>query len=191
MIRVHFRALATAMLLLPWLLPVAPSRAADASGPRPRAALVIGNAEYTAINPLKSSANDAHDMCDTLAALGYTTSCFADVKDAREFKARIQDFTAALKPKSEVVFYFAGHAVQIKGENYLVPVAARLRSEADVAKESVSLSYLMNQLLQAKHYLNIVILDACRGNPWPGSSHGIVSGLAPITTIPRGTMVMY
>jgi hypothetical protein len=191
MTSVHLRALATAAVTLAWMFHATPMRAADASGPRPRAALVIGNAEYTAINPLESSANDARDMCDALTVLGYTASCFADVKDAREFKARIQDFTAALKPKSEVVFYYAGHAVQIRGENYLVPVGAKLRTDADVARESVSLSYLMTQLLQAKHYLSIVILDASRGNPWPGSSHGILSGLAPITAIPRGTMVMY
>jgi uncharacterized caspase-like protein len=164
--------------------------AADSTA-RPRAALVIGNAAYSAVNPLKNPSYDAHDMCDALTELGYTASCFVDIKDSREFKARIQDFAASLKPKSEVLFYYAGHAVQVRGENYLVPTSAKLRAEADVARETVSLNYIMTQLLQAKHYLNIVILDACRSNPWSDNPHGMISGLAPITAIPRGTMVMY
>lgn len=171
-------------------LPIATASAADA-GPHPRAALVIGNSAYTAMNPVPSAANDVHDMCDALTGLGYSASCFTDVKDAKEFKARIQDFTASLKPKSEVVFYYAGHAIQVKGENFLVPTAAKPHAEGEVPKESISLAYIMTQLLQGKHYLNIVILDACRGSPWQGSAHGMVAGLAPITAIPRGSMVMY
>jgi hypothetical protein len=190
MTRIAFRILAVASTLL-WALPVSRASAADTPGPRPRAALVIGVGDYTAMNPLESSANDAHDMCEALTGLGYSTSCFVNVKDSREFKARIQDFTAALKPKSEAVFYYAGHAIQVRGENYLVPAGAKLRTEADVARETISLSYVMAQLLQGKHYLNIVILDACRGNPWHDNPRGMTAGLAPITAIPRGTMVMY
>jgi hypothetical protein len=190
MTRIDWRILVVASVLT-WGLPISRASAVDATGPRPRAALVIGVADYGEMTPLKSSANDAHDMCDALAALGYSTSCFVDVKDSKEFKARIQDFTAALKPKSETVFYYAGHAVQVKGENYLVPAGAKLRTEADVARETISLSYIMTQLLQGKHYLNIVILDACRGNPWHDNPRGMAAGLAPITAIPRGTMAMY
>jgi hypothetical protein len=186
----RLRVMAIATIVLAWAFPATPVSAADATA-HPRAALVIGNAGYTTMNPVTSAANDEHDMCDALTGLGYSASCFADVKDAREFRARIQDFTSALKPKSEVVFYYAGHAIQVKGENYLVPVTARLRNEADVPKEAVGLAYIMAQLLQGKHYLNVVILDACRGTPWPDSAHGMIAGLAPITTIPRGTMVMY
>ncbi|HWW20653.1 MAG TPA: caspase family protein [Steroidobacteraceae bacterium] len=177
------------LVLCAWPTPRA--SAADAGAARPRAALVIGNAAYSAVTALKNSAYDAHDMCDALTELGYTVSCYVDVKDAREFKARIQDFAAALKPKSEVLFYYAGHAVQLKGENYLVPTSAKLRAETDVVRETVSLNYIMTQLLQAKHYLNIVILDACRSNPWADNPRGMSSGLAPITAIPRGTMVLY
>jgi hypothetical protein len=182
--------LVTAGLL--FLLHSASVSAAEAvPGARPRAALVIGNSDYSAVTALKNTANDAQDMCAALAELSYSTSCLIDLKDSREFKARIQDFVASLKPKSEVLFYYAGHAIQVKGENYLVPVNARLRTEADVVRETVSLNYIMTQLLQAKHYLNIVILDACRSNPWGAGPHALTSGLAPITAIPRGTMVMY
>lgn len=191
MIRFRFRVLAIASTTLAWAALIAPLCAADVPGPRPRAALVIGNADYATLNSVPGAANDEHDMCEALSGLGYDASCFADVKDAREFKARIQDFTSALKPKSEVVFYYAGHAVQLKGENYLLPATAQLRTEADVPKEAISLAYIMTQLLQGKHYLNIVMLDACRGTPWANSVHRISAGLAPITTIPRGTMVMY
>jgi len=172
------------------LAPVGAS-AADAAATRPRAALVIGNATYTALNPLRNPANDAHDMCAALGELGYKVSCFVDVADRAELKARIQDFVGSLAAKSDVLFYYAGHAVQLKGENYLVPTGARLRTEADVTRETISLNYLMTQLSQAKHNLNIVVLDACRNNPWPGSVHGAAAGLAPITAIPRGSMVLY
>jgi Caspase domain len=191
MICFRFRVLAIAAITLTWAVLVAPVPAADAPGPRPRAALVIGDADYTTLNSVPSAANDEHDMCEALTGLGYGVSCFADVKDTREFRARIQDFTSALKPKSEVVFYYAGHAVNVKGENYLLPAAASLRTDADVPKEAISLSYIMAQLLQGKHYLNIVILDVCRGPPWSTTAHNISAGIAPITAIPRGTMVMY
>jgi hypothetical protein len=191
MTRLCFRALATVTIGLAWAtFPFIAVRAADAT-PRPRAALVIGNADYVSLNAVTSAANDEHDMCEALSALGYSTSCFTDVKDAKEFKARIQDFMAGLKPKSEVVFYYAGHAIQVKGENYLVPAAAKPRGEADVPKETISLAYIMTQLLQGKHYLNVVILDTCRGIPWRDGARGMSEGLAPITTIPHGTMVMY
>ncbi|HEX4376506.1 MAG TPA: caspase family protein, partial [Steroidobacteraceae bacterium] len=164
--------------------------AADAN-PHPRAALVIGNADYVTLNPVSSAANDEHDMCQALTELGYSASCFADVKDTREFKAHVQDFAAALKPKSEVVFYFAGHALQVRGENYLAPVGAAPRSATDVPREAVSLAYILAQLLQGKHYLSVVILDTCRGSAWPAAPHGMTAGLAPITAIPKGTVVMY
>jgi hypothetical protein len=164
---------------------------ADAGAPRPRAALVIGNAHYSAVNPLRNTLNDAHDICDALGELGYSTSCFMDVKDSREFRARIQEFASSLKPKSEVLFYYAGHAIQMKGESYLVPVSAKLRAEADVATETVALNFILTQLLQAKHYVNIMILDACRNNPWSANPRGMTAGLAPISAIPRGTMIMY
>jgi hypothetical protein len=154
-------------------------------------ALVIGNANYTAVKPLSNPANDAHDMCEALGTLTYKAFCYIDVADRREFRARIQDFVASVPAKSDVLFYYAGHAVQLKGENYLVPTGARLRSEADIARETISLNYLMTQLSQAKHHLNIVVLDACRNSPWPETLHAAVSGLAPITAIPRGTVVLY
>ena len=94
-------------------------------------------------------------------------------------------------PKSAVLFYYAGHAIQLKGENYLVPTEARLRTQADILRETVSLHYIMTQLSQAKHYLNVVMLDACRNNPWPDSLSSAANGLAPITAIPRNTVVLY
>jgi Caspase domain len=164
---------------------------ADVGAPRPRAALVIGNAHYRAVNPLRNTLNDAHDICDALGELGYSASCFMDVKDSREFRERVEAFASSLKPRSEVLFYYAGHAIQMKGESYLVPVSAKLRAEADVVTETIPLKYVLTQLLQAKHYVDIVILDACRSNPWSANPRGMSAGLAPITAIPRGTMIMY
>src|ERR1700759_47574 len=119
---------------------------AESAAPRPRAALVIGNAHYSAVNPLRNTLNDAHDICDALADLGYTASCFTDVKDAREFRGHVQAFAASLKPRSEVLFYYAGHAIQVKGESYLVPVSAKLRAPADVGTETIPLAFILTQL---------------------------------------------
>lgn len=182
------------LLLLPLLacslLPTT-ARADDSAQAHARVALVIGNAGYTAVKPLINPTNDAHDMCEVLGQLGYRVACFQDIADRGEFKARIQDFVDSLSPKADVLFYYAGHAVQLKGENYLIPINARLRAESDIPRETISLTYLMTQLAQGRHHLNIVILDACRNNPWPDSLRDRAAGLAPITAIPRGTMVLY
>jgi len=174
-----------------WALRSLAVDAADAAATHPRVALVIGNANYTAVKPLGNPANDAHDMCDALGTLTYKVSCFVDVVDRREFRARIQDFVDSVPAKADVLFYYAGHAVQLKGENYLVPTSAHLRSEADIPRETISLNYLMTQLSQSKHHLSIVMLDACRNNPWPETLRAAANGLAPITAIPRSTVVLY
>jgi len=89
--------------------------AADSVVAHPRVALLIGNANYSAVKPLSNSANDANDMCEALGTLGYKTSCYIDVADRREFKARIQDFVASVPAKSDVLFYYAGHAGAAEG----------------------------------------------------------------------------
>ncbi len=187
----YLRCLTMTALVLCGLWHSPGAHSADAGASRPRAALVIGNAHYSAVTPLRNTLNDAHDICDALGELGYTTSCFTDVKDAREFRARIQEFAASLKPRSEVLFYYAGHGIQMRGESYLVPVTAKLKAQADVATQTVPLAFVLTQLLQAKHYVNIVILDACRNNPWGSAPQGLTTGLAPLSVIPRGTMIMY
>src|SRR5579871_4164315 len=96
----------------------------------PRAALVIGNGAYTNIVPLKNPPNDARDMCSKLREIGYVVSCFTDVGTRAQLRAVLQDFAQSLSSDRVGLVYYAGHAMQIEGENYLVPTGARFDSAA-------------------------------------------------------------
>jgi hypothetical protein len=156
-----------------------------------KAALVIGNARYEAVRPLKNPTNDAQDMCQAMATLGYKTSCYYDVKTRAQLRSLIEDFVESLPDNAVSVIYYAGHAVQVQGENYLIPTGARLQSDAAIVNESVDLSYLMRQLRRTQDYLNFIILDACRDSPVPSGVTSLAPGLAQVTSLPNGTVVMY
>jgi len=156
-----------------------------------KAALVIGNADYDAAVELKNPLNDAHDMCDALKGLGFQSSCYFDLKTRAQMRAAMQDFAESLSSNTVSLIYYAGHAVQINGENYLIPTGAQLQTEGSVINESVSLAYLMNQLRSTTTYLNIVLLDACRNNPLRAAASYRPQGLAQVTDIPDSTVVVY
>jgi hypothetical protein len=166
------------------------AEAIDASS-LPRAALVIGNASYAAVGTLTNPVHDAQDMCRALDSVGFKTSCYFNVARRVELKALIQGFVESLPEKAVTVVYYAGHAVQVNGENYLIPTGAQLRTEAAVIDESVDVSYLMRELRQAQNNLNLVILDACRDNPLPAGVASRAQGLAQATGLPDGTVVWY
>jgi uncharacterized caspase-like protein len=157
----------------------------------PRSALVIGNAEYASVGALKNPVNDAHDICRELSGLGFKTFCYFDVKTRVQMRSVIQDFVESLSSNAVSLIYYAGHAVQVNGENYLIPTSAQLRSETGFVNESVSLAYLMRELRRNQGFLNVVILDACRNNPLANINAGAAQGLAQITDVPDGTMVLY
>lgn len=165
-----------------------PARAAT---PPFTAALVIGNAHYRSVGELKNPQNDANDMCAALRSIGFSTTCLVDVDTRVRMRAVMEDFVDSLPPGAVSVIYYAGHGVQIDGENYLIPTDARLTDEESVREQAVSLSFLMRQLRRHTGYLTVVILDACRNNPLatPGSPH--LPGLAQITDIPEATEVVY
>jgi uncharacterized caspase-like protein len=158
---------------------------------QPRIALVVGNAHYASVGPLRNPENDARDMCTSLKQLGFQTQCLVDVANKRDFKEAIRTFTAALSKGTAGLFYYAGHGLQVDGENYLVPTQAELKVRADIDDESLNLKYLMAELDQAGNGFNIVILDACRNNPWSGSFRAVGRGLAATTDTPAGTLVVY
>jgi hypothetical protein len=157
----------------------------------PRIALVVGNAHYASVGPLRNPENDARDMCVSLTQLGFQVQCVVDVPNKREFKSAIRNFTALLSKGTAGLFYYAGHGLQVDGENYLVPTQAELKVRADIDDESLNLKYLMAELDQAGNGFNIVILDACRNNPWSGSFRAVGRGLAATTDTPAGTLVVY
>lgn len=153
-----------------------------------RIALVIGNGAYTS-SPLKNPPNDANDMAQALSNVGFTVEHGVDLTQ-RQMKAMIREFGQKLKAGGQGLFYFAGHGIQLKGRNYLIPVDAEITSEADVEDQGVDANLVMGLMDEAGNGLNVVILDACRNNPFARSFRSASNGLAQIDA-PTGTLVAY
>jgi formylglycine-generating enzyme required for sulfatase activity len=154
-----------------------------------RLALVIGNGAYRNAPVLKNPPNDARDMAETLSRLGFTVEHGVDL-DQRQMKSMIRQFGQKLKAGGQGVFYYAGHGVQSKGRNYLIPVDAVIESEADVEDAGMDVQLLLNYMDDAQNGLNIVILDACRNNPFARSMRSAENGLAQVDA-PTGTLIAY
>lgn len=154
-----------------------------------RMALVIGNGAYTKAPPLKNPPNDARDMAVTLKTLGFDVTSGINVNQ-RDMKRLIREFGQKLKAGGSGLFYYAGHGVQSKGHNYLIPVDADIQSEAEVEDSAVDVNLLLNYMDDAQNGVNIVILDACRDNPFSRSFRSASSGLAQVDA-PTGTLIAY
>jgi uncharacterized caspase-like protein len=152
-----------------------------------KVALVIGNAAYPAA-PLRNPVNDARAVAARLESLGYEVALHTNVAQ-RDFTRAVSRFGQRLAPGSVALFYYAGHGMQVRGRNFLVPVDADIQSEASARSEAVDLDLVLEQLGPSR--LAMVILDACRNNPFEGrfrSSGG--SGLAQVDA-PKGTLLAY
>jgi len=155
-----------------------------------RTALVIGNAAYTVVPQLKNPTNDAALVAGTLKNLGFEVSVGTN-KSQREMKQLIRDFGQRLREGGGVgLFYFAGHGAQSNGNNYLIPVDADVQNEADLEDMGVDVNYVLSIMAVAKSSLNIVILDACRNNPFTRSFRSAQGGLAHVDA-PSGTVIAY
>jgi caspase domain-containing protein len=154
-----------------------------------RIALVIGNGGYTNAPPLKNPPNDARDMAATLKALGFEVTSGINVNQ-REMKRLMREFGQKLKTGGSGLFYYAGHGVQSKGRNYLIPVEADIQSEIEAEDAGVDVSLVLGYMDDAQNGLNIVILDACRNNPFTKSFRSAGSGLAQVDA-PTGTLIAY
>jgi Caspase domain len=144
---------------------------AQAQAPSPRAALVIGNADYS-FGALRNPLNDAEAMAKALGEAGFDVTVATDADQASMEKA-VRAFGAKLKAKGGVgLFYFSGHGAQINGENYLIPVS--LTSAEEIQSGALSATEIVDAMASAHDGLNIVILDACRNNPMdPNGAHGL------------------
>ena len=156
--------------------------------PERRVALVIGNSAYQTA-PLRNPANDARDMAAALRDLGFEVIEHIDA-DQRVMKRAIWSFGERLRQADVGLFYYAGHGVQIGGENYMIPVGARIEMEPDVEVEGVRVTRVMAEMDKANNGLNIVILDACRNNPFARSFRSAERGLARMNA-PVGTIVAF
>ena len=153
-----------------------------------RIALVIGNGAYVS-SPLKNPANDATDMAATLSKVGFTVEHGVNLTQ-RQMKAMIREFGQKLKGGGQGLFYFAGHGVQLRGRNYLIPVDAEITSESDVEDQGVDANLVLGLMDEAGNGLNVIILDACRNNPFARSFRSAGNGLAQVDA-PTGTLVAY
>jgi hypothetical protein len=157
-----------------------------------RIALVIGNSAYKTVTTLPNPANDAKAMSALLREAGFEVVDAPDLSQS-DMRRSLRDFAAnvALKgPDTVALVYFAGHGLQIEGENYLVPVDAKIERETDVAIEAVRLADVMAALASTPSRTRIVILDACRNNPFSSISKSIGRGLAMVDA-PTGSIVSY
>lgn len=163
----------------------------ERSSEKPRIALIIGNANYRQLPALRNPVNDARDMCRTLEGLGFQSQCLYDIATARDMRDAVRSFVSRLQRGATGLFYYAGHAVQVGFQNYLLPIDAEIHSRADVDFEGFSLRYLMTSLIEARNSPNILILDACRDNPFSGALADMRrDGLARMDP-PSGSMIVY
>jgi hypothetical protein len=153
-----------------------------------RVALVMGNSNYKD-TPLLNPVNDARDMAQLLGKLGFEV-LHGENLSLNEMKRLIRAFGDKIANGGVGLFYYAGHGAQIKGTNYLIPVDAQIRKEEEVEYESLDVGFALAQMESARNRLNIVILDACRNNPFARSFRSAKSGLASIDA-PSGTLIAY
>ena len=185
-------ALLCAVSCQAWAQAAGPAAAAAATeGPNRRIALVIGNNAYDSA-PLTNSINDARSMAGVLREAGFTVMLLTDV-DQRQFQLSLREFGERLKAAGSGgagLFYYAGHGMQIKGRNFLIPVRSNIAHEDEVAYTAVDAQSVLDKMESAGSGTNIVILDACRNHPFVRSFRSAQQGLAQMDA-PVGTLVAY
>ncbi|HLF84935.1 MAG TPA: caspase domain-containing protein [Blastocatellia bacterium] len=188
--------LTTISLFCPSLLPIAHGQSdqrglhIQKAAKESRVALVIGNSDYKTIKPLgQNPVNDAKDIAQILRDLGFEV-IYGDDETRDGMKRLIRAFGDRIRDGSIGLFYYAGHGVQVKGINYLVPVDAQLRSEEEIEYDCVEVGFVLAQMESARNRMNIMILDACRNNPFRSSDRSASRGLA-LMSAPSGTLIAY
>ncbi|HKR00780.1 MAG TPA: caspase domain-containing protein [Pyrinomonadaceae bacterium] len=162
--------------------------ALSSSGADKRVALVIGNSRYETA-PLRNPVNDANLMASALRELGFDVIARTDV-NLREMQLAVREFSRKIQNGAVGLFYYAGHGMQSGGRNFLIPIGAQIEAEGDVVLESLDLNSVLEQMGTAQNRLNIVILDACRNNPFTRSFRSYSQGLAQVNA-PAGTFIAY
>lgn len=155
-----------------------------------RVALVIGNSDYTSVPALPNPANDARLMAATLEELGFEVTTLIDA-DEGAMKQAMLEFGRTLRSGPDAsLFYYAGHGIQAHGENYLIPVDAAIANDGELDLRTVSLDALLRVIESSPSLVNIVVLDACRNNPFPARERSASRGLA-LVDAPAGTYIAF
>jgi uncharacterized caspase-like protein len=160
----------------------------QSSGTEKRVALVIGNSAYQT-SPLRNPSNDATDMAGRLRELGFEVIERNNIT-VRQIGGTLREFRQRLSPGAVALVFYAGHGLQIRGENYLPTVDGDINSEEDVPNQSISMKQIMDVLDESKTRLNLVFLDACRNNPYARNFRSADQGLARVSA-PSGTLISY
>jgi hypothetical protein len=178
-------ALLTYLLVVLSLFATAVDPAAADGG---RVALIIGNANYAG-ERLDNPVNDAASIANTLRKLGFRVEMLTNAS-RRQMSEAINQFSNTLKRSEVGFFYFSGHGAQVNGENYLFPVDAQVDNERDIKYSTVHIGEVLDAMADAKNAVNIVIIDACRNNPFARSWRSGARGLAPIHAA-KGMIIAY
>jgi hypothetical protein len=172
-----------------------PAVAQDAPRPPPavaarRLALVIGNDAYSRVSPLQNARSDARAIAVHLGRLGYAVTLRTDLGE-RAIKDELRQFKSQVQGGDEVLFFFAGHGVQVAGANYLLPTDIRGDSEDQVRDDALPLQKVLDDIQERKARFTLAVVDACRDNPFRSAGRAIgTRGLAP-TSAATGQMVMF
>ncbi|SIN96118.1 caspase family protein [Vannielia litorea] len=178
----HLRAQDRSAVILP----------ATSSG---RLALVIGIDAYDNVTPLQKAVNDAKSVSDTLLRIGFEVTRIIDA-DRRTLNQAISQVASQIRPGDEVVFYFAGHGIEVNGRNYLLPAdvpAARPGDESFVTSESIAADRVLGAFRERGARVTLLILDACRNNPFPGEGQRSLGGSRGLARMdaPEGSFILF
>jgi uncharacterized caspase-like protein len=155
-----------------------------------RRALVIGNDSYAKVPRLETARADARAIAGALRTLGFEVQDHLDLAE-RSMKQALRQFKATVQPGDEVVFFFAGHGVQLGGMNYLLPTDIQGESEDQVRDEGLQLQRVLDDMQERGAGFMLAVLDACRDNPFRSTGRAIGGrGLAP-TTAATGQMIIF
>lgn len=155
-----------------------------------RKALVIGNDSYKSVAKLENAREDARTIASNLMSVGYQVTLKTDLNE-KEMKSALRNFASQVQGGDEVMFFFAGHGVQLGAANYLLPTDILGDSEAQVKDEAIQLQRILDDMSERKAKFTLAMIDACRDNPFKSSGRAIGGrGLAP-TTAATGQMVIF
>lgn len=173
------------------LAPMAGQASNPSSGKGKRGhALVIGNSNYRSIASLSNPANDASDIAAALEQLGFDVTLRVDANHKTMEQEILHFGRKLLKERGLGLFYYAGHGIQVAGRNYLIPIDADIDSESDIKFETVDVGRILGKMEDAENGVNIIILDACRNNPFKSKFRGMKGGLAEMQA-PTGSLLAY
>ena len=160
--------------------------------PQQKYALVMGNADYIGVSKLRNPVNDANSMASALRGLGWTVDVVLN-GNLDQMETAVANFSRRVGTSRDTYgfFFYAGHGVQFGGDNYLIPVdAANIQNEYHLRQRAVSVQVILDNLNDAGNELNIIVLDACRDNPFGWARSGN-RGLTVLARAPAGSIIMY